>query len=63
MLHKAKKFLKSIQLKNKQRNINKKYQKEGLTEEVIDAQVELNTLRNELDIPDSKNFVWDKYVQ
>lgn len=63
MLDKAKKFLKIIQLKNKQRDIEKKYQKEGLSDEVIDAQVEINKLRNELDLPDETKFVFENYVQ
>lgn len=63
MLDKAKLYLKVIQLKNKQRAIDKKYERDGLTDEVLDAQVELNMLRNELDIPDSKNFVYEKFVQ
>lgn len=63
MLDKAKLYLKVIQLKNKQRAIDKKYERDGLTDEVLDAQVELNRLRNELDIPDSKNFVYEKFVQ
>jgi len=63
MLDKAKLYFKKIQLKNKQRAIDKQYEREGLTDEVLDAQVELNMLRNELDIPDSENFVYENFVQ
>ena len=63
MLDKAKLYFKKIQLKNKQRAIDKQYEKEGLTDEVLAAQVEINQLRNELDIPDSNNVVYDEYVQ
>lgn len=56
-------FLKKLQLKNRQRAINKKYDKEGLTDEILDAQIELNKLRNELDIPDSSKKVHKDFVQ
>lgn len=63
MLDKAKLYFKTIQLKNKQRAIDKQYERDGLTDEVLDAQVELNMLRHELDIADSKNHIHEKFVQ
>ena len=62
-LDKADRFKKIIELRNKQKVIDKEYAKNGLTDEVLDAQVELNTSRHELDIPDENNFVYEKYVQ
>lgn len=62
-MDKAKRFLKIIQIKNKQRIVDKKYEKEGLSDEVLEAQIEVNKLRHELDIPDSNNFVYEEYVQ
>lgn len=63
MSDKDERFLKQIQLKNKQRAIDKQYAKEGLSDEVLDAQIELNQLRNELDIPDESNFIFENFVQ
>ena len=63
MLDKVKKFLQVIQLKNKQRYIEKKYAEHGLTDEVLEAQVQLNIERNKQDIPDSSNFVYEDFVQ
>lgn len=63
MMDKAKRFLKIIQIKNKQRIVDKKYEKEGLSDEVLEAQIEINALRREHDIPDSNNFVYEEYVQ
>lgn len=63
IMNKAKRFLKKIQIKNKQRVIDKKYDEEGLTDEVLDAQVELNQLRHEHDIPDSSKKIHENYVQ
>ena len=60
---KAKRFLHKIQVKNRQRVINKQYEKEGLTDEILEKQVELNQLRHELDISDSSKKIYDNYVQ
>ena len=62
-MDKEEKFFKGIQLKNKQREIDKQYEKFGLTDEVLEQQVKLNALRHELDIPDSSNFVYENFVQ
>lgn len=63
MLDKAKRYFKKIQFKNKQRSINKQLENDGLTDELLDAQIELNKLRHEHDIPDSDNIVYDDFVQ
>ncbi len=63
MFDKAERYLKKIQLKNRQRVIDKKYKKEGLTDEILEKQVELNQLRHELDISDSSKKIYDNYVQ
>ena len=63
MLDKAKKFLKSIQLKNKQKSIAKQFQKDGLTDELLEAQVKLNQERHKHDIPDESEFVYREFVQ
>jgi len=69
MMDKAKEFLKLIQLKNqkrvikkKQNEINKEYESEGLTDVVLEKQVEVNKLRHEFDIPDEDHLV-DEFVQ
>ena len=63
MFSKVKRFVVGIQLKNKQRKINKAFRNDGLTDEVLDAQVELNQLRAEHDIADSSKKVDGQYVQ
>ena len=63
MMEKAKKFLKIIQLKNKQRAINKQYERDGLTDSVLMEQIKLNKLRHKLDISDSENIVYENFVQ
>lgn len=63
MLDKAKRYLKKIQLKNKQRVLDKMYTTEGLSDEVLEKQVEINTLRHELDLPDENEFIHENFVQ
>lgn len=63
MFDKAKRYYHHIQLKNKQRVIDKQFEKEGLTDDVLAKQVEVNTMRNELDIPDKNEFIYEEFVQ
>ena len=63
MLDKPKKFLKVIELKNKQRSVDKQIEKEGFTDEVLEAQIEINKERSKHDIADSKKYVHEKFVQ
>lgn len=63
MMDKAKRYLKVIQIKNKQRVVNKQYKEEGVTDEVFEKQLEINRLRNKHDISDSSKRINGKYVQ
>jgi len=62
-VNKASRFLKVIQLKNKQRVVDNLFEKEGLSDEVLSKQVEINILRNELDMPDSEKVIFEDFVQ
>ena len=57
------KFIKQIQFKNRQRQINKKFKENGATDEVMQLQIELNTERNRTDISDPSKKVHKNYVQ
>lgn len=46
------KYMLKLELEKEQHDLNIKYRNEGLTDEVLDKQVELNRLRNKYDIPD-----------
>lgn len=46
-----------------QRLVNYLYEKEGATDFVIDQQVKVNKLRNEYDIPDKSEFIYEDFVQ
>lgn len=46
-----------------QKEVDKLYDKYGLTDEVLDKQIEINKLRHEHDISDESNRINKKYVQ
>lgn len=50
-------------LKKKQEEVDKLYQKDGLTDKVLEMQLEVNCLRNQEDIYDSNKLVFEDYVQ
>ena len=63
MLDRIKKIFYKDTLKEEQEILNKKYEKEGLTDEVLEQQVALNKKRNELNIPDEEEFIYENFVQ
>lgn len=50
-------FLKRISLSNKQKQINKMFEEEGLTDEILKKQIEVNKKRNEHDIHDPSEVI------
>ena len=63
MIDKAKNYLRKIQLKNKQKAINKQYIEEGFSDDLLDEQIRVNKLRHEHDLPDESNLVYEEFVQ
>ena len=63
MIDKATTYFRKIQLKNKQRHIDKTLAKQGLTDELLLEQVELNRLRNKYNISDESTKTYEDYVQ
>ena len=51
------------EIARRQAHINEKYIEEGLTDEVFEAQLELNKLKNEHDISDKTNRQYKNFVQ
>ena len=51
------------ELLERQEKLNKQYAEQGLTDEVLDEQLEINRLRHEHDIPDENNQVHKEFVQ
>lgn len=56
-------ILNQIKLSLQQKQIKRQYKKDGLTDEILDKQIALNTKRHELDIPDNSKKINGKYVQ
>ena len=45
-------FIKRVNLSNRQKEINRMFEEEGLTDEILKKQLELNQERHKLDIHD-----------
>ena len=50
-------------LEERQKELNKKYEEQGLTDEILEEQIQINQLRHEHDIPDEKQKIHKEYVQ
>jgi len=63
MLDKAFKVYKKYNLRNRQRKLNKEYAENGLTGEILNEQIKINSERNEHNIVDEEEIVYDGFVQ
>jgi len=57
------KYIKSLEFQRKQKRLNEMFDEEGLTDEILMEQVELNKKRHECDVHDPNEEVHDNYVQ
>ena len=46
-----------------QKEVNTLFESDGLTDEVLEKQLEINKLRNEHDIPDEEEKIYEEWVQ
>ena len=51
------------ELDKEQEEINKQYEKEGLTDEVLDRQIAINEKRHKENITDPKELVYKNFAQ
>ncbi len=51
-------FIKRVNLSNRQKEINRMFEEEGLTDEILKKQIELNKERNRLDINDPSETLY-----
>ena len=60
-------FIEDLRLRNRQEYVNRMFEEEGMTDEILKKQVEINKKRNELDIHDRKQTSYQddgvEYVQ
>ena len=52
-----------VDIQLRQEALNKRYAAEGLNDEILEEQVKLNQLRNEHDIVDESELVYENFVQ
>lgn len=57
------KLINNYKLNIEQKKINKLYEKNGLTDEVLERQISVNKKRNKMNIPDSQERIYKKWVQ
>lgn len=50
-------------LKKKQDEVNRLYDKKGLSDKVLEKQLEINSLRYDNDIYDESELIFESYVQ
>lgn len=51
------------QLDTLQEELNKKYETEGLTDEILEKQLHINEVRHKENIPDTNETIHKQYVQ
>ena len=52
-----------VELETMQELCNELYEKDGLTDEVLDLQLQINKLRHEHDVTDKNSKIYKNYVQ
>lgn len=55
-------FFDDLKIKNRQNYVNKLYAEEGLTDNLLERQIEINKRRHDLDIPDKKHIIYTDKV-
>lgn len=64
MLDNIFKVYKTVNLRNRQRKLNKDFEKNGLTNEILNEQIRINKERNKHNIvDDTKETLYEEYVQ
>lgn len=56
-------YIEDLRLQSRQKQINKMFEEEGLTDEILNEQLEINKRRHELDIHDPNEEIDDNFVQ
>ena len=52
-------YLETLRILVDQTKNEVKYEEEGLTDEILTKQLEINKRRNELDLPDREEFIYE----
>lgn len=63
MMGEDERYIENLRLQSRQKAINRMFEEEGLTDEILKEQLEVNRKRHELDIHDPNHEVNEKFVQ
>ena len=63
MMEDDERYIENLRLQSRQKQINKMFEEEGLTDEILKEQLEINKRRHELDIHDPNEEIDDNFVQ
>lgn len=63
MINKIKRIIYKPLINRQQTQLNKQYATDGLTEEILEKQIQLNIKRHKLNITDKTEYLHEEYVQ
>lgn len=63
MMDKIKKVYYTVNVKNRQRKVNKDFKENGLSDELLEEQISINQLKHEHDIVLKEDKIYEDYVQ
>ena len=62
-MDKIKKVYYTVNVKNRQRKVNKDFKENGLSDELLEEQISINQLKHEHDIVLKEDKIYEDYVQ
>lgn len=63
MIDKVKKVYYTVNVKNRQRKINKDFKENGLSDELLEEQISINQLKHEHDIVLDEDKIHENFIQ
>lgn len=63
MMDKIKKVYYTVNVKNRQRKVNKDFKENGLSDELLEEQISINQLKHEQDIVLDEDKIHENFIQ
>lgn len=63
MMDKIKKVYYTVNVKNRQRKVNKDFKENGLSDELLEEQISINQLKHEHDIVLDEDKIYENFIQ
>ena len=63
MIDKVKKVYYTVNVKNRQRKVNKDFKENGLSDELLEEQISINKLKHEHDIVLDEDKIHENFIQ